>query len=151
MKRERERERDNESANQVERRSPSSSMMALALGGDPVSRAVAVAALGRLDQATAPTEARLAVLQLVMRADRYPAVRRIAARSAARLAPLQSPLLRAFDPTGPAVERERALDAWVAALPALAGGRAAGLVVTWAGEPTSLRRGADEAALDIGE
>src|SRR5690606_19548188 len=63
-------------------------VQAQALGGDPILRAVACAALGRTDALRSEGERarRLGVLLDVMVRDPYPAVRRIAWRSARALA-----------------------------------------------------------------
>jgi hypothetical protein len=112
-------------------------------------RAVAVAALGRLDDGDAGSRgARLAVLEEVMRADPYPAVRRIAARAAAALAPAAAPALTAFDPTGPPPARLAALARWGAVARA---GATWPPAATVAGEPSRLRGAANMQALDIGE
>jgi len=126
-----------------------SPLLAWAIGGDPVVRAVAVDALGRLDDGDAGSrDARLAVLEEVMRGDPYPAVRRIAARGAAALAPDAARALTAFDPTGPPPARLAALRRWGAVA---RGGATWPPVATVVGEPSRLRRAANMQALDIGE
>lgn len=81
----------------------------LALGGDPIERAVAAAALGRAD-ALGSEQARarrVGVLLDVMVADPYPAVRRIAWRSARSLARDAAIDWNAYEPTAPRAERAR--------------------------------------------
>lgn len=81
--------------------------------GDPVTRAVAAAALGTAPLAAGAEDAarsrRLAVLVDVMGAETYPAIRRIAARAVAELlepvGPSAAALARAFDATGPLADR----------------------------------------------
>jgi len=121
------------------------------LAGDPVTRAVALAALGRWDESgPSSLPARLAVLAEGMGSDPYPALRRIAARSAAALLPAAASTLRAFDPTGPAVARRRALAAWRAEVTRLRGGELPPPTAQ-PGDLAALRREADTRALDIGE
>jgi predicted CXXCH cytochrome family protein len=80
-------------------------MTRLALAGDPIERAVACAALGR-DDALGDRDVRLGLLADVMIEDPYPAVRRIAWRSARALS--RGDLdWNDYDPTGRRSERER--------------------------------------------
>jgi hypothetical protein len=95
-------------------------------GGDPITRAVAADALGRPPVRPGDTrDRRLALLVDAMAHDRYPAVRRLAWRSARRLAraaelrPLAA-ALEAYEATAPSRDRAAALDRVRAALPARA-------------------------------
>jgi len=96
-------------------------------GGDPIERAVAAHAIGRTDASTARAngaerDQRLARLLDAVANERFPAVRRIAARSAAQLAPSAAAraALRAYEATAPADERARALAGARALLPVTA-------------------------------
>ncbi len=114
----------------------------LALGGDPIERAVALAALGRAD--ALPSEAhragRLGVLLTAMEHDDYPALRRIAWRSARQLAP--EAVGSSFDPTADATTRR----AWIEALPGLTG-----LARPAPARVAELRARAGRVAIEIGE
>lgn len=87
------------------------------LGGDPIERALAARALGEPSSAhaasTSPADHRARSLGALLDAmeDEYPAVRRIAWRSARRIArgSIDAPVWRAFDPTGDATSRQRAI------------------------------------------
>ncbi len=85
-----------------------SAVVGLALGGDPIERAVAAAALGRGD-VEGGDGMRAGVLLSVMREDRYPAVRAIAWRALRGLWP-EIADQRAYVPWGPRGEREAAVD-----------------------------------------
>jgi hypothetical protein len=82
----------------------------LALGGDPIERAIAIDALGR-DETLYPEPARLGLLADVIAEDTYPAVRTIAWRA------LRARLARAgraiepseLEPTWPQARRKRVL------------------------------------------
>ena len=120
--------------------------------GDPIARALAADALGRAPVFTGapdPARARAALLLEAMARDRYPAVRHLAARALARvmapLSPTAAAAARAYDATGPSLERARAVAAVGAALtgpssPALDSVRLA-----------ALRAEAARADIDIGE
>jgi hypothetical protein len=90
------------------------------LGGDPVQRAVAARMAGRDDTQLTPQARALLIphLLIAMKRDRYPAVRRFAARSIAAIATSLAAAgldlgmadgLAAFDFIGPAEERARIL------------------------------------------
>jgi predicted CXXCH cytochrome family protein len=95
----------------------------LLAGGDPIERALAAAALGRVDHV--PTHAeprrtrRLARLLRALDDERFPAIRRIAVRSAARLTPTGAArTLADYDALAPATARRDALARLCALLPA---------------------------------
>jgi len=92
-----------------------------AFGGDPIARAVSVDAIGRAPHAgpgpatEQAAAARAATLLEVVAADRYPAVRHLAARALGRVLG-QSPgheeaaaAAHAYDATAPAADRARAV------------------------------------------
>ena len=72
----------------------------LALGGDPIERAVAIAALEHARSDASERSARLGLLLDVMEHDAYPAVRGIAWRTLRTLSPLEVELFTATDPRG---------------------------------------------------
>lgn len=89
---------------------PAEAVRAL-FGGDPIERSVAASSLGRVDVplSDARRAARLGALLTAMADDDYPAVRRIAWRSASALAP-EAPW-EPFEATAPAASRARAIAA----------------------------------------
>ncbi len=88
-------------------------------GGDPIERAIAADALGRPRAAASPETrpARLGALFDVLAHDPYPAVRRIAWRSARATAGADDAPWNAFVATDTDEERARAIEAIEAALP----------------------------------
>ncbi|HJL20265.1 MAG TPA: ammonia-forming cytochrome c nitrite reductase subunit c552 [Sandaracinaceae bacterium LLY-WYZ-13_1] len=117
-----------------------------ALAGDPIERAVALAALGRTDglRSEAHRARRLGILLDTMEADPYPALRRIAWRSARRLAPAVAVDWSGYVPTGPAAAR----GAWVASLRARLGDA---VIAPPPGRVADLRARAERVAIEIGE
>jgi len=89
------------------------------LAGDPIERAVAADALGRSTAAADPRtrEARLGALFDVMENDSYPAVRRIAWRSARALAETSDAPFENYRPASSRARRGIAIRAILAALP----------------------------------
>lgn len=86
-----------------------------AFGGDPIERAVALAALGRAEGLRADEDRarRLGLLLTAMAEDPYPALRRIAWRSARALASRPELDWAGYDPTGAATARRAWLErAW---------------------------------------
>lgn len=116
-----------------------------ALAGDPIERAVACAALGRTDalEGDLASARRLGILLEVMANDPYPAVRRIAWRSARALAGEVADW-RGYEPTAAAAERER----WVVALASRLGG---GVIAPDPAIARELRDRAANLAIEIGE
>jgi hypothetical protein len=95
----------------------------LLAGGDPIERALAAAALGRAENApvggSASHARRLARLLRALEDERFPAIRRIAARSAARLVPADAArALAEYDALAQAAARRDALARLCALLPA---------------------------------
>jgi predicted CXXCH cytochrome family protein len=95
----------------------------LLAGGDPIERALAAAALGRPESApadgTTSRGRRLARLLRALEDERFPAIRRIAARSAARLVPADAAqTLAEYDALETATARRDALSRLCALLPA---------------------------------
>jgi hypothetical protein len=114
----------------------------LALGGDPIERAVALAALGRADVPVSADERarRLGLLLTAMEHDDYPALRRIAWRSARALAPAH--VDARYEPTGDRDARAAWVERVRAATPVLAPD---------ASRVSALRARAGRAAIEIGE
>jgi hypothetical protein len=117
-------------------------------GGDPIERAVAAEALGR-DGAPASDEtraARLGALLDVLASDPYPAVRRIAWRSARALAPARGrAALEAYEATASRAERAAVLAEVARMMPEGA------VVAPDAAVVVELRARASEVAIEIGE
>jgi hypothetical protein len=113
--------------------------------GDPVARALAADALGR----AGATAGRMAALLEAMSGDRYPAVRRLAARALVGLLAAPHPeaaeAARSFDATAPRSERQRRIASIEALLPQLV--RAAPAPT----EIAALRARARLVDIDIGE
>lgn len=120
-------------------------------GGDPIERAVVAQAIGRAaaNATGAARDHRVARLLDAVANDRFPAVRRIAARSAAQLAPTDAAraALRAYEGTAPADERALALTHARALLPVAA--RA--LSAEDAAQTATLRESAPGRDIVIGE
>jgi hypothetical protein len=116
-------------------------------GGDPIERAVAADALGQPGRAAAPETqpTRLGALLDVMANDPYPAVRRIAWRSAQALADAPSAPFARFVATDDAERRASVIAQIEASLPEGAVVRPDPLWVA------PLRAAAAEVAIDIGE
>jgi len=94
----------------------------LLAGGDPIERALAAAALGRASESPARDaeigSRRLARLLRALEDERFPAIRRIAARSVARFVPADAaPALAAYDALAPEAARRAALARLCAVLP----------------------------------
>jgi hypothetical protein len=114
------------------------------LGGDPIERAVAAAALGRPGQAGSVE--RVGLLLSAMRDDPYPAVRGIAWRSLRALAP-GAPGVEAFQATDDAATRAAQIDTIIAALR----GANESVVLPDPALVAELRARADARAIEIGE
>jgi hypothetical protein len=110
-------------------------MLALGIGGDPIERAVAAAALGRTS-----TPERRGILLATMEHDPYPAVRALAWRSLRAISGLERDAFDAADPPARRAEAVRALRA-----------RAAPVVDPDPALASSLRAEARQVAIEIGE
>lgn len=126
--------------------SPQAEVPRLLLAGDPIERAVAAAALGRMQSRDNPVPRRVGLLMDTMLDDDYPAVRAIASRSLSALLPPETlDTLAPFTATDARASRARFLTRLRAQLPA---GAVQPPDPDWA---AALRAQAARVAIEIGE